>query len=167
MTDTGVVALRELEDADLDAMFDQMRDPEAVRMAAFTTKDPEDRAAFDAHMRTVRTSPQILHRSVTLDGEFVGSIASFVIEGDTEITYWLDREYWGRGIASRALELLLQLEPTRPIYARAASDNRGSLRVLAKAGFVPIGTDVGFANARGEKIEETILRLGEPGQTAH
>ena len=44
------VALRPVEDADLDALFDQMRDPEAVRMAAFTAEDPDDRAAFDAHL---------------------------------------------------------------------------------------------------------------------
>lgn len=161
MTDTSAVALRDLEDADLDLIFDQMRDPEAVRMAAFTAKDPDDRAAFDAHMRKIRTAPQVLNRAVTLDGEFVGTIASFVIDGHTEVTYWIDRRHWGAGIASRALELLLKLETTRPVYARAASDNQGSLRVLAKAGFVPVGTEVGFANARGEEIEETTLRLGE------
>ena len=66
-----------------------------------------------------------------------------------------------RSIATRALELLLELETRRPLYARAASDNRGSLRVLTKAGFVPIGTDTGYANARGTETEETILRLRE------
>jgi hypothetical protein len=36
------VALRPIDDSDLDALFDQMRDPESVRMAAFTAKDPND-----------------------------------------------------------------------------------------------------------------------------
>jgi RimJ/RimL family protein N-acetyltransferase len=45
------------------------------------------------------------------------------------------------------------------VYARAASDNVGSLRVLEKAGFRPVGVDRGFAPGRGEEIEETILRL--------
>jgi RimJ/RimL family protein N-acetyltransferase len=164
MTGTSEVALREVEDTDLDILFNQMRDPESVRMAAFTAKDPDDRAAFDAHTRKVRTEPEILHRAVTLGEKLVGTVASFVIDGETEVTYWIDRRYWGRGIASRALELMLELQTTRPIYARAASDNIGSLRVLAKAGFVPIGTETGFANARGEEIEETILRLGEPAR---
>jgi hypothetical protein len=109
-------------------------------MAAFTAKDPNDRAAFDAHMRKVRTSPENLVRAVTLDKEFVGTVGSFIIDGETEVTYWIDRRYWGRGIATRALELLLEIETTRPLHARAASDNPGSLRVLAKVGFVPIGT---------------------------
>jgi RimJ/RimL family protein N-acetyltransferase len=155
----SIIALRNVEDADPDALFDQMRDPEAVHMAAFTAKDPNDRAAFDAHMRRVRTSPENLVRAVTLDKEFVGTVGSFVIDGDTEVTYWIDRRHWGRGIATRALELLLELKTTRPLHARAASDNPGSLRVLAKVGFVPIGTEMAFANARGDEIEETILLL--------
>ncbi len=67
---------------------------------------------------------------------------------------------WGRGIASGALQLFLQTVSTRPLYGRAASDNRGSLRVLAKAGFAVIGSEMSFANARGTEIEEMILRLG-------
>lgn len=98
----SVVALRPIEDADLDALFDQMRDPESVRMAAFTAKDPNDRNAFDARMVSLRSSLDITMRAVTSDGQLVGSIASFVIEGDTEVTYWIDRSAGGRGIASRA-----------------------------------------------------------------
>lgn len=156
-----VIALRDVEDTDLDALFDHMRDPESVRMAAFTSADPDDRAAFDAHMRKILTLPGVLNKAITCDGVFVGTVASFVMDGDTEVTYWIDRQYWGRGIASRALGLLLELDKRRPVYARAASDNLGSLRVLAKAGFVPTGSEIGYANARGGEIEETILELKE------
>ena len=154
-----VVALRPVEDADLDTLFDQKRDPEAVRMAAFTAGDPDDRAAFDAHMARLRSSPSITLRAVTSDGTLVGSIASFVSGGETEITYWIDRPAWGRGTASRALALFLGQVPVRPLHARAASDNAASLRVLQKAGFEIIGTEKSFAQARNEEIEETILRL--------
>ena len=44
-----MVELRPVETSDLDAIFDQMRDPVSVRMAAFTTEEPNDRVAFDAH----------------------------------------------------------------------------------------------------------------------
>jgi RimJ/RimL family protein N-acetyltransferase len=74
------------------------------------------------------------------------------------VTHRIDRAAWGRGIASRALELLLDLVPVRPLYARAASDNAGSLRVLGKAGFKIIGTEDSFATGRNASIEETILR---------
>lgn len=153
------VTLRGLEDADLDVLFEFMRDPEAVRMAAFTAEDPDDREAFDAHMRRIRANPETLNHVILADGVVVGSIASFVVEGDTEITYWVDRKFWGQGVAGRAVALLLDRVTTRPLHARAASDNAASLRVLTRAGFRPVGTDVGYANARKAEIEETILVL--------
>ncbi|MGW4114072.1 GNAT family N-acetyltransferase [Actinosynnema sp. NPDC004786] len=156
MTD---VALRPIEDADLDALFEQMRDPEAVRMAAFTAQDPDDREAFDRHMARLRDSPDVTSRAVTRGGRLVGSIGCFVVAGDTEITYWIDRAVWGQGVAGAALGLFLDLVPVRPLYARAASDNIGSLRVLRKAGFTVVGTETSYATARDAEIEETVLRL--------
>ena len=129
-------------------------------MAAFTPDDPNDRQRFDAHMSRVMKSPETTNRAIIWKGEVVGSIASFVVDGHTEITYWVDRAVWGRGIASQALALLLEEVQTRPVYARAASDNAGSLRVLEKAGFQVIDTEVAFAPDVEAKIEETILRLG-------
>jgi RimJ/RimL family protein N-acetyltransferase len=154
-----VIALRLVENGDLDALFDQMRDPEAVRMAAFTTENPDDRRAFDAHMARVRNSPGITMRAITCDGQLAGTIASFPSGDETELTYWIDRPAWGRGIASQALELLLRLVPDRPMHARAASDNIASLKVLQKAGFRVVGTENSYAAARKGEIEETILLL--------
>jgi len=159
----GEVALRPIADADLDALFEMMRDPESLRMAAFVAEDPDDRAAFDAHMAKIRARSDVTNRVITLDGRLVGSVAAFVIDGETEVTYWIDRAYWGQGIAGRALGLLLELVPVRPLFARAASDNLGSLRVLQRAGFTITGTDVGYANGRRAEIEETILRLDDAG----
>ncbi|ROP37151.1 GNAT family N-acetyltransferase [Saccharothrix texasensis] len=153
------VALRPVGDADLDALFEQMRDPESVRMAAFTAEDPDDREAFDLHLAKIRAAHDTTLRAVTLDGRLVGSISSFVVEGDTEITYWLDRSVWGRGIAGRALALFLDTVEVRPLHARAASDNAGSLKVLRRAGFTVVGTEVSYAPAREAEIEETVLRL--------
>lgn len=153
------VKLRGVEDADLDTLFEFMRDPESVRMAAFTAEDPDDRAAFDAHMRRVRSNPETINLVILGDGQVVGSIASFVMEGDTEITYWVDRAVWGQGVAGRAVALLLDLVKVRPMHARVASDNAGSMRVLTRAGFEVVGTEVAYAAARKTEIEETILKL--------
>ena len=154
-----MIDLRDVRDEDLDALFEQMRDPVSVAMAAFTSEDPDDRARFDTHMARVRKDPEVTMRAVTEDGRLVGSIASFMIDGDTEITYWLDRAVWGRGVAGRALAVFLDLVPTRPLHARAASDNIGSLKVLQRAGFTITGTEISFAAGRGTEIEETILVL--------
>src|SRR4029453_1988037 len=74
-------------------------------------------------------------------------------------TYWIGREFWGRGIATQALAVLLSAVKTRPLYARAAKDNVASLRVLEKCGFTIAGYERGFANARGEEVEEVVLEL--------
>lgn len=153
------LSLRPLEDADLDVIYEQMKDPQSVRMAAFTAADPADRRAFLAHMSRLRDDPSSFHRVIDVDGTVAGTIASFKIDDRTEVTYWVDRRQWGRGIASAALQTFLAMTTQRPLFARAASDNAGSLRVLEKCGFRRIGVNRDFAPGRGEEIEETILRL--------
>jgi RimJ/RimL family protein N-acetyltransferase len=153
------VSLRPLEDADLDTIFQHVTDPESIRMAAFTAEDQTDRRAFLERIARVRANTSATNRVIEVDGAVAGTIASFRIDGELEVTYWVDRAHWGKGIASAALQLLLAETPERPVYGRAASDNAGSLRVLEKAGFRRVGVDRGFAAGRGEEIEETILRL--------
>jgi RimJ/RimL family protein N-acetyltransferase len=153
------VSLRQLEDGDLDAIFRQVSDPEAIRMAAFTAENQTDRRAFLERTARLRADTSVLHRVIDVDGTVAGTIGSFRIGDELEVTYWIDRAQWGKGIASAALRILLAETAERPVYARAASDNLGSLRVLEKAGFRRVGVDRGFAPGRGEEIEETILRL--------
>ncbi|CAM5667561.1 hypothetical protein STAFG_8439 [Streptomyces afghaniensis 772] len=152
------VELREVHDSDLPVFFRQMNDPEALHMAAFVPKDPADRDAFDAHWTKIRSSADVV-RTVLADGDVVGSAAVYGEPGEREVTYWVDRAYWGKGIATAALRALLTVVPERPLYARAASDNAGSLRVLEKCGFRAVATASGYASARGAEIEETVLLL--------
>jgi RimJ/RimL family protein N-acetyltransferase len=153
------ISLRPLEDRDLDTIYQHVTDPESVRMAAFTAEDQTDRHAFLNRMSRVRADTSATNRVIDVDGAIAGTIASFRIDDQLEVTYWVDRTQWGKGIASAALQILLAETAERPVYARAASDNLGSLRVLEKAGFRRIGVNRGFAPGRGEEIEETILRL--------
>ena len=153
------VSLRPLEDRDLDPIFQQVTDPESVRMAAFTAEDQTDRQAFLNRITRLRGDTSVSYRVIDVDGVIAGTIGSFRIDDQLEVTYWVDRAQWGRGIASAALRILLAETAERPLHARAASDNVGSIRVLEKAGFRRVGVDRGFAPGRGEEIEETILRL--------
>ena len=153
------VSLRPLDDRDLDTIYEQVTDPESIRMAAFTAADQTDRHAFLDRMSRLRADPSVSHQVIEVDGAVAGTIGSFRIDDQLEVTYWLGRTFWGKGIATAALRVLLAETAERPVYARAASDNVGSLRVLEKAGFRRIGVDRGFARGRGEEIEETILRL--------
>jgi RimJ/RimL family protein N-acetyltransferase len=155
------VALRPVHDSDLPVFYRQLNDPESLRMAAFTPPDPADWSAFEDHWRRLRASADVHARTVLLDGDVVGSAAVYGVPGEREVTYWVDRAYWGRGVATAALRALLTEVPERPLYARAAADNAGSLRVLARCGFHETARDRGYAPARGAEIEEVVLRLEE------
>ncbi|MGW2047568.1 GNAT family N-acetyltransferase [Streptomyces sp. NPDC001858] len=153
-----LIDLRRVHDSDLPVFYRQQNDPEALRMAAFTPQDPADRDAFDAHWEKIRASSAVL-RTILADGDVVGSAAVYGEPGEREVTYWVDRAYWGQGIATAALSALVAEVPERPLFARAAADNAGSLRVLEKCGFRATARAAGFANARGAEIEEIVLRL--------
>ncbi|MBL3667307.1 GNAT family N-acetyltransferase [Streptomyces sp. M2CJ-2] len=155
--DTGDIALRAVHDSDLPVFYRQSNDPESLRMAAFTAEDPADRDAFEAHWARIRTSPDVVVRTVLCDGDVVGNAAVYGKPGEREVTYWIDRAYWGRGIATAALRELLAEVTERPLYARAAADNAGSLRVLEKCGFRVFARDRGYAPARGAEIDELLL----------
>ncbi len=132
------VSLREVRDDDLETLFAHQSDPEAAEMADFPSRD---RAAFLEHMARITADPEVRYRVIEADGEVVGNIGSFFAHGGREVGYWIDRGHWGRGIASRALGLLLAEEPLRPLQAGVAPGNPASCRVLEKVGFVPDGVD--------------------------
>ena len=144
---------------DLPAFFRFQRDPGARRMAAFMPREAENSEAFMERWDGILANPAATNQTIMLGDRTVGMIACFERAGDWEVTYWIGREYWGRGFATQALGRLLELVDQRPLYGRAAGDNIGSIRVLEKNGFVKTHEERAFAPARGEEIDEVVLRL--------
>jgi RimJ/RimL family protein N-acetyltransferase len=155
--------LREVWDEDLAVLFEQWADPVAAHMAAFTAPDHMDRDAFERRWVRLRADETLITRAIVVDGEVAGTIGSWGDPGEREVTYWIGRAYWSRGIATCALDAFLTVEPSRPLRARVAYDNVASRRVLEKCGFRVVATERGFAEARSAEIEELVLRLDEPG----
>ena len=153
------ITLTKTEKDDLNTFFKFQLDKEANFLAAFTSKDPNDKKAYMDKYTKHLTDPTINMQTIKANEEIVGSIAKFVMENEAEITYWIDRKFWGQGIAITALKEFMKNEQIRPIYGRVAFDNYGSQRVLEKCGFVKIGKEKGFANARQLEIEEYIYKL--------
>jgi RimJ/RimL family protein N-acetyltransferase len=153
------VVLRELRDEDLAVIFEHERDPAAIHMAAFTAKDPEDREAFDAHWVKVRADGSVTLRAILLDGVVVGHVVCHSWCGFPEVSYWIAREHWGKGVATAALAAFLEEVTVRPIFARVVKDNAASIRVLEKCGYVVSGHDRGFANGRGREVDELVMKL--------
>ena len=155
------VRLRDVIETDLPIFFEQQLDADANYMAAFTTKNPADRDAFMAHWNKILGDKSIINQTILVDGQVAGHIASYTDEefGHPEVTYWIGKQYWGKGVATSALSAFLNRIKARPIYARVVKDNIGSRRVLEKCGFTIIGENKGFANARGVEVEEFIMKL--------
>jgi RimJ/RimL family protein N-acetyltransferase len=152
--------LRDVIESDLPIFFEYHKDKDANHMAGFTAKDPTDKDAFMAHWRRILGDTTVIVRTIIFNGQVTGSVLSYEDEGKPEVSYWIGKAYWGKGIATWALkEFLAHHNTTRPIYARVAKDNLGSIRVLEKCGFAITGETRGYANARGQEIEELVLEL--------
>ena len=108
------IQLRNVEADDLPLFFEHQRDPIAVAMVAFNSRD---RAAFDQHWAKLLADDSLLKKTVIVDGEVAGNIGSWTAEGKREVGYWIDRAFWGRGVATEALSAFLCLEQTRPLHA--------------------------------------------------
>ena len=156
---TSEVLLRDVTEGDLPIFFEQQLDPNANRMAAFTARDPADWDAFTARWTRILGDETITKKTILFDGHVAGNIVSFEQSGEREVGYWIGKEYWGKGVATRALSTFLGHVKTRPLYAHAAKDNIASIRVLEKCGFEISGEDTAFSNARGQEVEEVILTL--------
>lgn len=153
------IILRPTELSDLPTLFQFQLDKEGGYMAAFMPSNATDETAYITKHTKLLNDPTINNQTILLENKIVGSIAKFVIQGDAEITYWIDKNFWGKGIASKALGEFLIIETTRPIFGRVAFDNIGSQKVLERSRFIKVGTDKGFANARQMEIEEYIYKL--------
>jgi len=153
------VRLRDVLDSDLPLFFVQQLDPHANKIAAFTSEDPNDRAAFDSHWERIRHTDSIVLKTILYDENVAGYLAKFERMELPEVSYWLGKEFWGVGVGTAALAKFIRIIPDRPVYARVAKDNFASERVLEKCGFSIFGYDKAFAHGRGEEVEETIYVL--------
>ncbi|MCH6264847.1 GNAT family N-acetyltransferase [Neobacillus citreus] len=153
------VKLRDITEEDLPIFFEQQLDSMANYMAAFTAKDPTDKDAFFDHWKKIIADETITIKTILFNGIVTGHVSNFEQFGKPEVSYWIGKEYWGHGIATKALSKFLEYIKVRPLYARAAKDNLASIRVLEKCRFKIISEDKGFSNARSKDVEEFILKL--------
>jgi RimJ/RimL family protein N-acetyltransferase len=149
--------LRDVTEEDLPIFFEHQMDSDAVVMAAHL---PRDREAFQAHWRELLSRESVIKKTILFDDLVAGYVISFVYFGVREVGFWLGKEYWGQGIATRALLEFLDQVPLRPLHASAAKHNRGSLRVLEKCGFRLVGEDKEFSNIGGKVVEGFVYELG-------
>lgn len=148
--------LRDVTEADLPIFFEHQQDPEATRMALFPARDRE---AFMSHWQKILASDDVTKKTILFEGAVAGNILIFDRDGKRLVGYWIGREFWGKGLATKALAELLAEETARPLYAYVATSNIGSIRVLEKCGFTLSGRKTEFDEALGEEVEEALYVL--------
>ena len=146
------VRLRRVEDGDLEVFFEHQADPQAVEMAAFPARDKD---TFEAHWAKVRGDETLVVRTIVADGIVAGNIGSWPQDGQQLLGYWIGREWWGRGVATQALALLVDEVSVRPLHAHVVRHNAGSIRVLEKCGF------------RHDRVQEAKRRARRRHRGAH
>ena len=152
------VILRDVAESDLPILFEHQSDPEANRMAAFPSRDWD---AFMAHWAKVLANDAVWKKAIVFGESVVGNIGCWEQGGEQLVGYWIDRQHWGKGIASRALRLLVREVPIRPLFAHVAKHNLSSIRVLEKCGFTVCGENKGGDDG----IVELIMKLERPNDS--
>ena len=125
--------IRDVIESDLPIFFEHQQDPEATSMAVFPARDRE---AFDAHWQKILADDTLTTKTVIFEDRVAGNVGSWPQDGKRLVGYWIGREFWGQGLATRALAELIAELPHRPLHAYVATTNTGSIRVLEKCGFV-------------------------------
>jgi RimJ/RimL family protein N-acetyltransferase len=151
-----VSVIRDVAEADIPVFFEHQRDPEAMDMAKMPARDEE---AFTAHWQKILADDTSTKKTVLFEGEVAGNLLIFDRGGKRLVGYWIGREFWGKGLATRALADLLTEVTERPLHAYVATSNVGSMRVLEKCGFTLVGRETEFDERLGEEIEEALYVL--------
>ncbi len=152
------VRLRPVDFKDLPLLFEFQNDLESNKMASTHRQSSAD---FHAHWSKIFQDTSIVARAILANESLAGSVSSFQSDGLNLVGYWIGRDFWGRGIATQALSLLLGEVRTRPLHSRVAVNNAASKRVLEKCGFQEVCREISPATKRFVECEEVVMRLSE------
>lgn len=108
--------------------------------------------------------------AIEWQGRLVGGIGFMPLKDvhhrTADIGYWLGEDYWGKGLATRAVKLVLpyafgELGFIR-IQGLVFANNPASMRVLEKAGFVREGVMNRHVVKRGEVHDAVMYAMIKP-----
>lgn len=130
------VTLRPWQESDAPRLAQILNDPQVLANLAATMPYPYTREhAADFISRAQQSG--MMQCAVCAGGEVAGNIGAVDRGPEIELGYYIGRDYWNRGIATRALALFLQkIRPLgKPISAHVFAFNPASAKVLFNNGF--------------------------------
>ena len=130
------VTLRTWREEDAPRLAELLNDPQVLANLAATMPYPytvEHAADFISRAQ----QPGMMQYAVCAGGEVVGNIGAVDRGPEIELGYYIGRAHWNRGIATRALALVLEkLRPLgKPVSAHVFAFNPASAKVLRNNGF--------------------------------
>lgn len=149
--------------------FEIQSDPavtRGLRLAGFPPEPAELDAWFVAHAQE-RADGTALRFAVRLEGRMIGVADVDEISGDAgELGYWLEREAWGRGLATEAAAALVTFAfeelGLRVLRSGCAVDNPGSAGVLTRLGSARTGRVRLPYRSRGCDVAHDLFELCGP-----
>ena len=157
---TARLVLRRPDIGDLDAMFELMSNPVAMRF--WSTLPHADRAVTEAWLSQMieRTAAGGEDFAIELDGRVIGFVGAGRLP---EFGFMVHQAFWGRGIASEASRAFIDYAfgqlGVPALTADVDPRNAASLKVLAKLGFIVTGTAERTFLLGDEWCDSVYLRL--------
>jgi RimJ/RimL family protein N-acetyltransferase len=97
------------------------------------------------------------------DDVHIGCVGIELRHGEWHVGYWLNRFYWGKGLASEAVyaavDRFLRRMPEAVLHSGVFADNPASLKVQEKLGFKITGCGHIYAFARNAMVAHIETRL--------
>lgn len=148
--------LRPVVKKDIYVFFEHQNDPEANKRAAL---NPGDRVRFFSRWEQMLADQTIVTRTICSGQQVLGYIAHFEQLGRPSLGCWIDRTFWGQGVATEALRQFLLLIKVRPLFARVAADNSACISLLLSSGFNEVGRENSLSVAFDRMVEEVLFKL--------
>lgn len=137
---TKRLVLRPFQMADVDALFEVFSNPDAMKYWSTLPHASKDDTRKMVEMTMGADPAKHLELAITLKGQVIGKVGLWSIP---EIGYLLHPDHWGKGFGSEAAQAVIahgfETLGLDKITADVDPDNAGSLRMLAKLGFVETG----------------------------
>ena len=164
------VLLRPLEIKDAKSLQENINDPDIYK---YTLTIPHPYTNSDAEWWINHTQERIKQKKAYELGialketsEIIGGMGLCHIDAkrdSAEVGYWLGKKYWGKGITTEALELLMNFAfnelKLHRLYANTFIDNIGSQRVLEKSGFTREGRRKSAVKKDGKYYDDFLFGL--------
>lgn len=162
--------LRSWQEDDLDALVKHANNPLIASNLTDMFPHPYERKHGEQFIKMVTEGERHRIRCIEINGEASGAIGLHpqqdIMRKNMEMGYWLAEPYWGNGIITEAVKQMVdygfQYWDVNRIYARPFGANKGSQRVLEKAGFTLEASfkDTIFKN--GQYMDELVYAIRRP-----